>query len=471
MRKLAKLTSTILICSLCLLLVNGCSAKMNVNDANDANNVLAVTDETNSILTESEKSTFSKEVLEQDFEQFIGIIENAHPQLYTDKEALSALISLKRSEIKDGMTELDFYRLLSPIATLLKCGHTNVSLSSDTENALFQEPVMFPLALHWVDERAFVSQNVFAESIPIGSEILRINGKPIEEIYSLLMANFSADGKNITRKEYFLNNIFNYFYTLIVEASSTFEVVYNETPEAPLNSEKFVTIKGVTSAEYNERILSDWTSSETPYKAEFYDNYAVITFYSFYPQGAFTLSNYKTFMDDFFIKIRDEDIQKVILDVRENSGGDPNVTSHLFSYLAKSEQPYFVDRGVGFYRTLYNNVPLAENNFSGKLAILMDGMSFSSTGHLLALLKYQKIGTYFGEESGGSFACTDATQNFKLNNSKIQFYCSTIIWEVKVEGLTPGRGILPDYPISQTLEQYLSNEDVVLTFAVDWINE
>ncbi len=469
MRTLIKLTSAILICSLCLLLVNGCRAKEDVSDSITPS---AITDETNSTeFTESEQTTFSKEVLDYDFDQFIRLIENSHPQLYTNKEALSALISRKRSEIKEGMTELDFYRLLSPIATLLKCGHTNVSLSSDTENALFQEPVMFPLALHWVDERAFVSQNVFAESIPIGAEILRINGKPTKEIYSLLMDNFSADGENITRKVYFLNNIFNYFFTLIVDTSSTFEVVYNETPETPLNAEKFVTLEGVTSAEYNERIRSYWTSSETPYKAEFYDDYAVISFYSFYPQGAFTLSKYKTFMDDFFIKIKDEGIQNVILDVRENSGGDPNVTSHLFSYLAKSEQPYFVDRGVGFYRALYSNVPLAENKFSGKLAILMDGMSFSSTGHLLALLKSQKVGTFFGEESGGSFACSDATQNFNLSNTKIQFYCSTIIWEVKVEGLTPGRGIMPDYPISQTLEQYLSDEDVVRTFAIDWINE
>lgn len=437
-----------------------------INHSQEINQTIAETNDTLKVALESK--TYTKEELISDFDQFTRLIESSHPKLYTDKEKLAALIQAQMNQIRDGMTELDFYRLLSPIATVLNCGHTNVSLSQATESTLFQEQVMFPLYLHWIGEKAYVTQNTLADDLPIGAEILSINGKTMSEIKAILLNNFPADGENLSRKTFLLNHIFNYFYTLIIEANSTFDVVYRPTPEGDATT---ATLTGVSSSQFNDEIVSDWINYEMPFKGEFESGYATLTFYSFYPEGKFTISDYNTFIDHFFTKLKEENINKLILDVRSNGGGDPNITSHLFSYLAKFEQPYFVDQGVGYYRTLYNNVSLAENHYSGKLAILMDGMSFSSTGHLLALLKYQDVGTYFGEESGGSFACTDASQNFVLTNTRVQFYSSTTVWEVMVDGLTPGRGILPDFQLQQSLSEYLAKEDIVKEAAVKWLME
>ncbi|GAB6108330.1 S41 family peptidase [Fusibacter bizertensis] len=448
-----------------IMLATGC-----IKDANtESVDTLGSTDTT-------EFQTFTIKELQDDFDQFTGLIEKLHPKLYANEEELAALIDEKQSQIRDGMTELEFFKLISPIATKLDCGHTNVSLSPDTERTLFHKAVMFPLYLHWIGEHAYVDQNAWAENIPIGAEILSINGKSMREIRSILLDNFSADGENLTRKYFFLNHFFNYFYALIIENQTVFDVRYIEEPElddsaASSSGTSTASIAGVSSSEYNAKFVSDWADTETPFKSEFETEYAILTFYSFYPEGKFALSDYKSFIDDFFVKIKEKDIDKLILDVRSNGGGDPNVTSHLFSYLAKFEQPYFVDHGVGYYRSLYNIIPLAENRFSGKIAILMNGMSFSSTGHLLALLKYQNVGNFFGEESGGSFACTDSSQNFILANTGIRFKSATSVWEVKVQGLTAGRGVFPDFEIEQTLQQYLSNEDVVKNSAIKWLEE
>lgn len=409
----------------------------------------------------------SKSQLLEDFDQLVAIIENNHPKLYTDVSALESMIETTRLLIDKDMTELEFFRLLSPIVTKLDCGHTCLMLSPDTENRLMDSEIMFPLYIHWIGTQAYVTQNPIDSSVPIGAELLSINGKPMTEIRELLLTNISADGTNMTRKVHFMNNNFNYFYAANVEAVSIYEISYRQDEgSAPVTE----TVRGVKSTFFYDNTKSDWLDSDPPFESRFEDAYAVLTFHSFYPEGAYTLSDYQAFMDDFFAQVKAQDIQKIILDVRGNGGGDPYVASHLFSYLAKTEQPYFIDHGVRFYQRLFSAVPLAENRFTGKLAILMDGISFSTSGHLLALLKSQGVGTFFGEESGGSFACTDSSQDFSLKNTNLRFHSSMQVWEVLTEGLTPGRGILPDFPVEPTLAQYLSGDDVILDVAIEWIH-
>jgi len=439
----------------------------------ESNETLTESTETVSVSNPSDDSEMTgplinKAQLLEDFDQLVGIIQNNHPKLYTDIDALETMIEDSRLMIDKDMTELEFFRLLSPIVTKLDCGHTCLMLSPDTENRLMDSQIMFPLYIHWIGTQAYVTQNPFDATIPIGSELLSINGKPMTEIRDLLLANISADGTNVTRKEHFINNNFNYFYAANVDAASSYEISYRQGEGSASVTE---TVLGVSFDKFSANTQSDWLDSEPPFESRFEDSFAVLTFYSFYPQGAYTLSDYQAFIDEFFAKVKTQDIANIILDVRGNGGGDPYVASHLFSYLAKTEQPYFIDHGVRFYQRLFSVVPLAENRFTGKLAILMDGISFSTSGHLLALLKSQGVGTFFGEESGGSFACTDSSQDFSLKNSNLRFHSSMQVWEVQTEGLTPGRGIMPDFPVEPTLAQYLSGEDIILNTAIEWIRE
>ena len=139
--------------------------------------------------------------------------------------------------------------------------------------------------------------------------------------------------------------------------------------------------------------------------------------------------------------------------------------------MAKKEQPYFDESASSYYTGLKSNIPLAENHFDGHVYTLINGGSFSSTGHLIALLKYQDIGVFIGEESGASFACTDGTRSHTLSNTKIQLGISTMIWTVETEGLTPGRGIMPDYPVEMTMEDYLAGADPVMDYTLSLIED
>lgn len=419
----------------------------------------------NETLSMNYDQTFSEAQLREDFEEFVSIIEKVHPKLYTDQKVLASNIDSARGAIRDQMSELDFFRTIAPIVSSLNCGHSWLSLSKESESQLRLEGSFFPLSLKWIGNKAFVYDNQGAPSIPLSAEILSINGKSTDQIRAKLFDYFTADGENQTHKAYLMNIGFNYFYKTVVDDSASFEVAYQSSG----TKTEGVMMNGISNSELERLYGAMWSEDTQTYSSEFQSDYAVLSIKSFYMPGALALEEYKSFLATFFKELKDKNIRHLILDLRNNGGGDPYFTSELFNYLAKTEQPYFDESASNYYTGLKANVPLAENHYDGQLYTLMNGGSFSSTGHLLALLKYQNVGVFIGEESGASFACTDGSRSNTLPNTKLQFRGSTMIWAVEVEGLTPGRGILPDYPVVPSKEAYISEKDVEMDFALELI--
>lgn len=409
---------------------------------------------------------YAKWALQEDFAQLQNLIESNHPKLYTDRKKLSELYVSQYELIEDGMTELQFFRLVSPIASALNCGHTSLNLSSEYQRKASTEGKYFPLPLRFLNNRAYIVQNEKAKDIPLGSELIRINGQTTQEMITTLFENMSADGQNQTRKVLFLNDWFGYLYHNYIDYFGVFDITYL----TPMGTTGTAHIEGVTQKELREIYTPAYLNRTVPYLSEFYDDYAVLTLYTFSANGAYSLNDFNSFIDAFFEQCSQKKIEHLILDVRDNGGGEPRVASHLFSYLEKIEQPYFSTSSPNYYDGLKDPIPFARNHYDHALYVLMNGGSFSTSGHLLALLKSQDVGIFIGEESGGSFACSDSSKDFVLTHTKIQFRSSTQIWKVAAEGLLPGRGIIPDFEVIPTIEEYLyQNKDVVKQFAIDKI--
>ena len=134
-------------------------------------------------------------------------------------------------------------------------------------------------------------------------------------------------------------------------------------------------------------------------------------------------------------------MDNLVLDLRDNGGGAPEIANYLFSYLTNKPYYYFDYVGAKFnsvkkwkhfaqYPENIEEINLAEttfknglncytatdstdywwfekqenkpNYYKGKISVLIDGGCFSTTGHLLALLRDHKIGTFYGEYSQGN---------------------------------------------------------------------
>jgi hypothetical protein len=402
---------------------------------------------------------YSKEELEADANQLLNIIKSYSPMLYTDEEELTSKYDYAVSQLEDDMTGLEFVRLMKPVIAAIRCGHTHIYA-----NWNWDAIILVPLGIKVIDGRLFVADSAIVTKIPMGSEVLSINGNPSADILEKMLNGISADGYNETSKIDTINRMFPREYMFHIEYVNDFEVKYI-TPDGAVKTD---TVSGMNSDRVRNKL---WKSSSKLFESEFHDDYAVLTVRSFNPNSRNTIEDYNGFFDEFFKELSQKGITEMILDVRGNSGGDPKISSHLFSYLQKEPQPYFAPESPNYYPGLEDPLIMPENNYMGNLYTLIDGGCFSSAGHFLSLLKYHEIGTMIGVESGAHYVCTDSSRDRTLKNTGINLHYSTEAWKVAVEGLEPGRGIMPDHEISVTIEDYIEDNDPAMDYALSLINK
>jgi hypothetical protein len=199
--------------------------------------------------------------------------------------------------------------------------------------------------------------------------------------------------------------------------------------------------------------------------SEFGNDYALLAVSTFNFYDAAGHARFSAFVDQFFDEVAVRQSPHVILDLRGNGGGDPYCGSILISHLLAQAHAYFAT-ATPYYPDLKVPVPPSANVYTGPLSILTNGGCFSTTGHVCSLLSYYQRGPFIGEETGGSFACTAATQTATLDRTQLRFTYSTLTFSTAVSGLTPGRGIMPDYRVAPTVDDTLAGRDVVKAFAL-----
>lgn len=463
------------------LLSNGCSQKPLTSDSGDtgqmttalAGQAIAENEGENGAENAAEnpenpdEKRFTLTQLQEDFDEIKTTIAYFHPKLYTDEKELEAIIASQYNQLEEGMTAIQFYRVVAPIISASRCGHTHIGLSEQDFSSFMDSAHFLPFSVYWQNNVALVNQNALISQVPIGSQILSIDGVKIEDAIAGMLQNIASDGENQTQKVRAINDGFRYHYAMANPTSDKIRIEYIGPDKSDQRS---LVIESVSKSDLESAGDSVWglmNRLSWENSSRFEKGYALMRMASFYPSGGDTVDSYKTFIDDFFAKVKQDQVQTVVLDVRDNFGGDPNVGAHLLSYLTKKAVPYFDEESGTYYPHLVTPVPLAENRFSGQLFVLINGNCFSTTGHFLALLKYHGIGILIGEETGGSFACSDASNNQSLTHTNLQFKSSRSVFKVVVEGLTPGRGIMPDYPVVANLDDMLSKKDVEMEKALE----
>jgi len=79
---------------------------------------------------------FSREELVQDLKQIERTIMDKNPLIFADREKLKVDFQNTYDLIEDEMTELEFYRLISPLIADINCGHTNLYISEASIGAV-----------------------------------------------------------------------------------------------------------------------------------------------------------------------------------------------------------------------------------------------------------------------------------------------------------------------------------------------
>jgi len=404
---------------------------------------------------------FTVEVLRQDLLQMKEAMARIHPALYefTNKATFDQLFDQQLNRIDKPLTMTEFYCLAAPLVTRIGCGHSSLQHPDYFWKTVSRKRI--PLRLRFVDDKAYLIEVVGdAGSIPPGSEIVTINEEQMSQIIENLKSVLSSDGFNDSYRVAKLNMNFPFIYAPYYGFPDEFTVTYKR-PGQRISTK--TTVKAVDMDAVEKAI--NWKPI-LDFKVKEEKNTAIIAINSFVYYRK--KDKFFSFIDDVFAEIQEKNIKNLILDFRGNFGGDPFCATHLLSYIASTPVPYFAEP-YGKYAELAAPIPLKENRFSGNLFILTDGWCFSTTGHLCSLLRYHRVGTFVGAETGGTYTCNDAKRVVHLKNTRFGVQLARKSFATAVQGLPNNRGIIPDHPVELRIEDLIAGKDTVMDFMLNLI--
>ena len=382
-------------------------------------------------------------------------IKEQHPQLYafSSKDSLDLLAEKILSEINEPLTLEEFYLETAKLTNAVYCSHTGVKLPTTYQNLVNDFGNYFPLRLFFDDDRAFYISGMSEGDhlLSPGNEIISINDKSINEIIKKLFYYIPSEGCNTTTKYNELNNRFNTLFYLL-DDSEQFIVKFKTG-----DSIKSVTISSSNLSDIN----LDYGTIDNNKLVDFaYINTKTIGVLKVSSFAIPEMDHYLYQLDSIFSDLKTNNIQNLIIDLRNNSGGHPIFAAQLFSYLTDREFIYFKrNEEVKDFEPLYNTMQPNKLNFIGNVFVFINGGCLSTTGHLISLLKFYTNAIFIGEEPGSTFRCNDFSMQMALPKSGILVNVPRTIFETSVSGFTLCEPFPLDFKVNKNAIDIINRED------------
>jgi len=406
-----------------------------------------------------------------DLDTFEDRMLNDHPYLRNPGQRY--LFISRCDNIRDlldhPITLKAFYEKIAFLAATLRCGHTRLNFPDHYWEKIDKQYKHLPFRLFFSDTSIYIRDVYYEDTLlKKGAKVLQVNNRLSGEIVRELLSLFPADGSNTTYKYYNLNGRLygietpgkfypNKYLIKAILPGQKVPLEFEVSAQSKDSIMAFIANRGDDFEEYKSYQFSQLDSL----------NVAIITIRDFID---FSRGSFSSFLEDAFSQINEKKMKALIIDLRGNDGGDPDHAAELLSFILHKPLTYF-NQGVYGYSNLKKPVKLNKNNFDGNMFVLMDGGSFSTTGHLLSLLKYYKIGILIGETSGGSWQCNGCYGDYEFPNTGLHLMYPRCVFRTAVDGQGMEAGIKPDEWAVPTVKDLIHKKDVVLEKAISMIKQ
>lgn len=470
-----------------------------------------------------ELEKISSEKLLRDFDLLQQAIEQYHSGAYwyTPKDSFDRAFQQTRASLQKPMNELEFHKTIAPLVCLTREDHCNIFLSSETQEHLRKNGRFFPFVVKFLDQKLYIVQNASArEADFIGKEILQINGENVASIVKNLGGQFASDGYIQAVKYSDLDGLaFARQYFLYYGLVDQFNILLQGE-----NGNKEYNIPALSLEEARINLATNTpnpskSSDEEPDNLEYriltkeIAYLGVHTFASSAYKKNKVHRNYKKFLREAFLDIQEKQIRHLIIDMRQNGGGSEGNENLLYSYLDDNYQKYksvtakaqklSLDNGkdkplkiktFGFFERVFGNRKRADGSYERKenigfglraykkepvfkyrdsLYVLIHPVTYSGGSEFANMLYTRQRATFIGEETGGGFYGNTSGYSYELElpHSGIIIDIPALKFEMNVEGLPFGRGVIPHHRVIPSIEEYLAGQDVVLAYTLDLIKK
>lgn len=450
-----------------------------------------------------------------DVEVFKAALLEAHPGLdiYLSQAEIDSLFeALKANTAKLELK--DFYTSLLRTVSALGDGHTELGEGKRFREAYPYLEHTLPFEFCIIDRKIYLAKS-YTESmeVPAYTQVLSINGKTSAEILQRLYALTPADGGNMGFKEAYNEKILGRQLAKLIGHTDEYRLVLKQPDGAA---------KAIKAEAVHDSIIHPTGYNKVPLAFELNkeQGYAILTVNTFqYGLIMDAGQDYHAFLRQSFKALRKNKIEHLIIDLRENYGGNNILAITLYSYLASGTftamSPSLTKLCHQISVALFSSVPdgsypikqihkleaydkdyclvkdaidskeaydsdyiykgpgqkvedISRNKFGGKVYCLTSGITFSAAANLSAMLRRDERAIFIGQETGGAYGtfCGGGFYTVTLPHSGFVLQIPFMRRSVARVDAEQGRGIIPDYPIQRNVEHIKNAEDKALAKAV-----
>ncbi len=456
------------------------------------------------------------EKLLKDFTLLKTTILDVHPGTYryASKEAIAAALKNLELAFQNDLSFGQAYLAISAVLGTLQCDHTFASFYNQgriLKAVLHEQKDKVPFSFSWVGGRMVVLNNASEVALPKGTEILKINGVLPSLILETLMPYAKADGatdksriKQLEVTGYpYRYNAFDVFYPLVYPNAKEYLLEIR----TPNGMEKNVQVPPITREERAQKFAERYP--EFPFTKEKLWGYQKLEErVGLLKAGTFDDSgmdrDWAKFFKATFAAIKKDEIDHLIVDLRENQGGFDEIGEGLMRYLIKHPgslenyrdktrfrifpevlKPYVQSWGEPWYYTMevlgapddmgyYERpeyvepiVKPAKNAFEGKVYFLIGPGNVSMAYYLATAIKKNGVGVLIGAETGGNQRGINGGQLLflRLPNTKIEIDVP-VVGSFALDASAPNQGVVPDIVVETTIEDIIARRDPQLNKAL-----
>ncbi|MBF8456407.1 S41 family peptidase [Kaistella sp. G5-32] len=460
-------------------------------------------------------------------------LQNLHPNLYwyISKEKLDFKFDSLKTTINRPLKPNEFFQKLAPIIAQVREGHLSLRLPSkkltkqEIKNLKKQKGLLSRYNFVLDGDRIFVKDN--ADKIPdmnVGTEILKIKDIPVKDLLDQYKPFINSDGYNETFQKYILALRWPAYFTIdhgILDSVKVETKFQNEIKTFYLHREKITKIEEKEIKTENKKLTKSESGKTKDYNIitksfnrdlQFPTKDSMVAYMKI---KTFSGTYSKKFYKESFAVLKNSKAKYLIVDIRDNLGGSLSEINNLYSYLVSENFKFINDikvtsRSAMFQADYLSDIPFVfkpvavigypfylagmafstkkvgdqfylrnngifglkkpkENNFKGKIYILINGSSFSAASILPSKLKDDHRAFLVGEETGGANDGTVAGRysTEKLPNSKLFLPIGLMLIQPNIKFTNTKKGVTPDKEILLSTAQILQKKDLQLEWIMD----
>ncbi len=432
------------------------------------------------------------------------ILEANHPSLYwyTPKDSIDYYFNETMAGITDSLNEMEYKNRLSKLVAHIRCGHTTVRFSKAYGKvaAMYRYP-QFPLALKVWDDSLVVMGTAYGNDsiFKRGTIVTAINQRTPAQLLDTMYQYISTDGYGVNHKSQMVSGNFPGWYkTIMGDGDSVYTIRYIDS----IGTEKETTLKAyrpVVDTSQQARQEARGLTKREIRKLNLLNKRSMIidtaASTAFIRLTTFTGGRLKTFFRRSFKTLSKLSIQHLVIDLRENGGGNVSNSIRLTQYLIDKPfkvgdtvaaisrkfeygryiKPTFIYRmamnfgarkekdGKIHYRRYERHyyAPKETHHFNGKVYLVQGGYTFSAATMFISQLQGQSNVKVLGEETGGGYYGNSAMHIPKITLPNSGLVVSLPMYRLVINKESPkGRGIIPDVMIKPSSKAIREGYDI-----------